>query len=189
MLPATCTASVLKTMYNKDDMLLIACIEASFLLWFCISLTLASLFARDWVCTKTVVILVFRCGFPLSFSYLMQLLNPVTVSHRCFRQTQQQTQNDSSSWVTLWRKQSWITSNPICREFSQSTYSCTYFVRVTSIWSYTDVLASLSALIICAVSVQNINGQNINRVCCYSAIEYQWLKSIHRIKWSLMIMF
>ena len=51
------------------------------MLWLCFSVTIAA-FVKPCVwlrlCTKTVVILVFRCGFPLGFSYLRLLFKTVT---------------------------------------------------------------------------------------------------------------
>ncbi len=68
-----------KLVYITDTAILDACIGMSLLLWFCSFVTIAA-FVKLCVWlphyTKTLVILVFRCGFPLGFSSLMLQLKP-----------------------------------------------------------------------------------------------------------------
>lgn len=70
-----------------------------FMLWFFFPMTKAAfvnLCVWFWLCTKTVVILVLRWGFPLGSSYLTLLFKPWDSQPQVL-----QTQNYVSSWVTL----------------------------------------------------------------------------------------
>ncbi len=95
-------------MYKTDTMILVACIGPSF------SVVVLLLYDNSWFCkaVRMTPALYKNSCYPLFQMWFTSRcsLSPETASHRCPRQTPLQTQNDGSSWVTLWRKQSWIIS-------------------------------------------------------------------------------